>query len=93
MRRNPNMDASHFTRSDGQPVPRSGRAWGGEYVEPFGAEGPVFLLSARNFTPVNYRNPFLGRYESPDDDPGFGIAVALLAEAIAGRPGPRRPIR
>ena len=80
------------------PPPRGGgwppelRHLSGVYVEPFGPNGPAYLLT-RNFTPVNYRNPTKPRYWAESEDPGFGIAVALLADAIAGRPGPSIPIR
>lgn len=88
----PNVPASLLRRADGQPWPESPRSWGGSYVEPFGPTGPAYLLT-RNHTPVNHANPLKPRYWDDASDPGFGIAVGLLADAIAGRPGPRRPIR
>lgn len=81
-----------FPRPGGGAWPAETRGWGGRYVEPFGPDGPAYLLT-RNFTPVNYRNPAKPRYWDESEDPGFGIAVALLADAIAGRPGPSVPIR
>jgi hypothetical protein len=86
-----NVPATLLKRADGQPWPDEARSWGGSYVEPFGPGGPAFFLT-RNHTPVNYMNPFKPRYWDDHGDPGFGIAVGLLAEAIAGRPDPRRPI-
>ena len=81
-----------FPRPGGGAWPAESRTWAGRYVEPFGPSGPAFILT-RNFTPVNYRNPSKPRYWNETEDPGFGLAVALLADAIAGRPGPAVPIR
>jgi hypothetical protein len=61
-------------------------------VAPFGNEGPAFVLT-RNFTPLNYKNHYVARYAPLEEDHGFGIAISLLADAIAGRTGPPRPIR
>lgn len=81
--------ATHFRRADGRPWPE-GTNWGGELIEPFGPDGPAFLVT-RNFTPVNYASPWRGRYESLDNH-NFGLAVGLLADAIAARPPPTRPL-
>lgn len=86
------VGAYMFPRPGGGAWPAESRAWSGRFVEPFGPQGPAYLLT-RNFTPVNYRNPSKPRYWNESADPGFGIAVALLADAIAGRPGPSVPIR
>jgi membrane-bound lytic murein transglycosylase B len=79
-----------FPRPGGGRWPAESRGWGGRYVQPFGPSGPAYILT-RNFTPVNYRNPSKPRYWDESEDPGFGLAVALLADAIAGRPGPSVP--
>jgi len=86
------VGAYMFPRPRGGPWPAESHRWSGRFVEPFGPGGPAYILT-RNFTPVNYRNPSKPRYWAESDDPGFGIAVALLADAIAGRPGPSIPIR
>ena len=86
------VGAYMFPRPGGGAWPPESRSWSGRFVEPFGPDGPAYLLT-RNFTPVNYRNPSKPRYWNESEDPGFGLAVALLADAIAGRPGPSVPIR
>lgn len=87
-----NVGAYLFPRPGGGTWPSAMANMSGRYVEPFGADGPAYLLT-RNFMPVNYRNPTKPRYWNADEDPGFGIAVALLADAIAGRPERSLPIR
>jgi membrane-bound lytic murein transglycosylase B len=79
-----NVSVGMFPRPGGGAWPSHTRSWGGRYVEPFGPTGPAYLLT-RNFTPINYRNPSKPRYWNESEDPGFGLAVALLADAIAGR--------
>ena len=86
------VGAYMFPRPRGGAWPPESRGWSGRYVEPFGPTGPAFILT-RNFTPINYRNPSKPRYWNESEDPGFGLAVALLADAIAGRPGPSVPVR
>ena len=86
------VGAYMFPHPLGASWPPESRAWSGRFVEPFGPDGPAYLLT-RNFTPVNYRNPSKPRYWNESEDPGFGLAVALLADAIAGRPGPSIPVR
>jgi membrane-bound lytic murein transglycosylase B len=89
----PSLALEHFPRPGGGAWPTEWlRAGGGRFVAPFGDQGPFFVLM-RNFTPLNYKNPYVARYASLDEDPGFGIAISLLADAIAGRPGPSRAIR
>jgi membrane-bound lytic murein transglycosylase B len=90
---NQNVHATWLAPADGRAWLPEETRWFGRYFEPFGPDGPVYLAASRNFTPVSYRNPFLARYEDGDNHPGFGMAVGLLADAIAGRPGPTRPIR
>jgi membrane-bound lytic murein transglycosylase B len=85
------VGAYMFPRPGGGAWPPESHNWSGRFVEPFGAAGPAYLLT-RNFKPINYRNPSKPRYWNESEDPG-GIAVALLADAIAGRPGPAVPIR
>lgn len=81
--------ARYFKRIDGRPWPSD--TWAGTPITPFGASGPTFLIT-RNETPINVASPFRGRWEDwrGHDLP---IAVGLLADAIAGRPEPTRPIR
>jgi membrane-bound lytic murein transglycosylase B len=87
-----NTAAIIFTRWDGTPWPDWARSFSGTYIEPYGRSGPAFLLS--NWaTPVNYRNPAKQRYWSDTEDMGFGLAVALLGETIAGRPLPPLPAK
>lgn len=86
------LGLQYFRRPGGGAWPAEWLRAGGRFVAPFGDEGPFFVLT-RNFTPLDYKNPFLPRYAPMDQEFGFGIAVSLLAEAIAGRPGPTRPIR
>lgn len=86
-----NIGVILLQRADGRPWPEQARSWGGSYAEPFGPAGPAYFLT-RNHTPVNSANPFRPRYWNDENDPGFGIAVGLLAEAIAGRPIPTRPL-
>lgn len=90
--RSGSVGAYMFPRPGGGAWSPESHTWSGRYVEPFGVGGPAYLLT-RNFTPINYRNPSKPRYWNESEDPGFGMAVALLADAIAGRPGPTVPIR
>ncbi|MFN3944219.1 MAG: lytic murein transglycosylase [Allosphingosinicella sp.] len=86
----PSSIALAYLRSpDGRPWPEAWRSAGGELVRPFGEDGPLFLTT-RNATPLNHASPFRSRYGTP---PGIGFAFAaqLLADRIAGRPGPRLP--
>ena len=85
-----NVPAQILRRWDGRAWTRAQRAWSGTYVEPFGVDGPAFLLLLPA-TPVNMLNPARPRYFDDTKDLGFGLAAGLLAEAIAGRPLP--PIR
>jgi membrane-bound lytic murein transglycosylase B len=89
---NSTVSVSMFRRPGGGSWPAETRSWGGRYVEPFGRTGPAYILT-RNFTPINYRNPSKPRYWNESEDPGFGLAVALLADAIAGRRRPSTTIR
>jgi membrane-bound lytic murein transglycosylase B len=91
MRTRSGIGATYLKRPGDAPWPAEAARWAGQYVEAYGPSGPAFLLT-RNFTPVNYQNPSNALYNRLEDDPGFGLAVALLAEAIAGRPAPSRPI-
>ncbi|HEX2802753.1 MAG TPA: lytic murein transglycosylase, partial [Sphingomicrobium sp.] len=77
--------ATYFERWDGKPWTRTTGGWSGRYVEPFGKQGPAFLLPMAA-TPLNFRDPYMEGYSERGD--GFAIAAALLAEAIAGRPTP-----
>jgi membrane-bound lytic murein transglycosylase B len=79
----------YFRKPGGGPWPREWRHFHGRYVAPFGKDGPFYILTI-NFTMLNYKNPYVPRYEGLDEDHGFGIAIWLLAEAIAGRPVPAR---
>ena len=89
MARGGGISATYFRRADGALWPE-GTHWGGELIEPAGPDGPAFLVT-RNFTPVNYASPWRGRY-GPLDNHDFGLIVGLLAEAIAGRAPPSRPL-
>lgn len=82
------LRADLFRRTDGQPLPPS---WSGVPITPFGTSGPTFLLT-RNETPVNVMSPFRGKWEDWRGQE-LAVAVGLLADAIAGRPAPTRPIR
>jgi membrane-bound lytic murein transglycosylase B len=82
------LRADLFRRVDGQPLPPS---WSGVPITPFGPSGPTFLLT-RNETPVNVMSPFRGKWEDWRGQE-LAVAVGLLADAIAGRPAPTRPIR
>jgi membrane-bound lytic murein transglycosylase B len=86
------LGLQYFQRPGGGAWPIEWLRSGGRFVEPFGKEGPAFVLT-RNFTPLNYQNHYVARYAPLEEDHGFGIAISLLADAIAGRPGPSRPIR
>ena len=87
-----NTAASILTRWDGQPWSDANRRLSGTYLEPYGKAGPAFLLS-QWATPLNHRNPIKPLYFDDTADMGFGLAVALLGEAIAGRPLPPLPPR
>jgi membrane-bound lytic murein transglycosylase B len=79
----------YFKRVDGKPWPSD--AWAGNPFTPFGSSGPTFLMT-RNAWSVNVASPFRerhGDYSGMD----LPVAVGLLADAIAGRPGPSKPIR
>ena len=77
---------TYFKRWDGKPWNTVSAKWTGRYVEPFGQEGPAFLLPMAA-TPINFRDPYTEGYSERGSD-GFALAAALLAEAIAGRPIP-----
>jgi membrane-bound lytic murein transglycosylase B len=82
------LRADLFRRIDGQPLPPS---WSGVPITPFGPSGPTFLLT-RNETPVNVMSPFRAKWGDWRGQE-LALAVGLLADAIAGRPGPTRPVR
>lgn len=84
------IGAMELRRADGQPWGPEWQRQGGRIIAPFGPSGPTFLVT-RNFQVLNYASPFRSRYGEPAND-GFALAVALLAERIAGRPPPTRPI-
>jgi membrane-bound lytic murein transglycosylase B len=86
------LGLQYFRRPGGGAWPIEWLRSGGRFVAPFGNEGPAFVLT-RNFTPLNYKNHYVARYAPLEEDHGFGIAISLLADAIAGRTGPSRPIR
>lgn len=88
MEANNSIHHRQLRRADGRPWP-AGPEWGGEYVRPFGEGGPAFLIGP-NATPVHAASPFRDIYGPYDRD--LALAVGLLADAIAGRPGPTRPI-
>ena len=78
-------------RVDGQPWPAGAESmFGWNSVVRVGRDGPTFVTS-RNLEPIGYQDPFRPYYHGAPE-PGFAIAVALLAERIAGRPAPSRPI-
>jgi membrane-bound lytic murein transglycosylase B len=83
------IKAEYFKRVDGQPWPSE--TWGGKPITPFGPSGPTFLLTS-NETPVNVMSPFRAKWGDWKGQE-LAVAVGLLADAIAGRPGPTRPIR
>jgi membrane-bound lytic murein transglycosylase B len=76
---------------DGRPWPDAWAAASGEILQPFGPEGPYYLAT-RNFTPLNFADPHRSRH-GPPRGPGFALAMTVLAERIAGRPGPDVPGR
>lgn len=78
-------------RADGRAWPVDRAAYQGRLLSPAGEAGPTYLVTV-NFDYMNYQNPFLPRYGSIEEREGFALAIALLADAIAGRPGPTRPI-
>ncbi len=80
------MTATYFKRWDGAPWPAAAIRWYGRYTEPFGKDGPAFLLMGAA-DPIAYRDPYRDYYEG-NAERGFVLAVGLLAEAIAGRPIP-----
>jgi membrane-bound lytic murein transglycosylase B len=79
-------------RADGKPWPEDmERFFGWQPIQPSGPQGPTFLASS-NLRLLGLQSPFLGYYwNQPDQE--FAIAIAILAERIAGRPGPKRPLR
>lgn len=81
--------ARYFKRVNGAPWPSD--TWAGRPITPFGPTGPTFLLT-RNETPVNVMSPFRGKWEDWKGEE-LAVAIGLLADAIAGRPEPTRPIR
>jgi membrane-bound lytic murein transglycosylase B len=79
-------------RIDGRPWPSAGESvFGWNSAMRLGSDGPTYLVS-RDVLAIGYQDPFREAYYG-EPAQGFGIAVALLAEQIAGRPGPSRPIR
>jgi membrane-bound lytic murein transglycosylase B len=84
-----NVRLTSLRSPDGRPWPEAWEVASGELVRPFGEQGPLYLAT-RNFTPLSFASPFRDRYGTPRG-PGFALAVTVLAERIAGRPGPRVP--
>jgi membrane-bound lytic murein transglycosylase B len=84
------IGAIQLRRADGHPWGPEWQRQSGHILAPFGPGGPLFLVT-RNFQSLNYASPFRARYAEPAND-GFALAVALLAEQIAGRAAPTRPI-
>jgi membrane-bound lytic murein transglycosylase B len=84
--------AGAHRRVDGKPWPASAEdSYGWQPLQPAGRQGPNYLVS-RNFRMLGFQSPYLDYYWSqPDED--YALAIAFLAERIAGRPGPSRPIR
>lgn len=80
------MTVTYFDRYDGSKWPAEAIRWYGRYTEPFGRNGPAFLLMGAA-EPIAFRDPYRPYYEG-DVERGFVLAVGLLAEAIAGRPIP-----
>ena len=80
------MTVTYFDRYDGQKWPAGAIRWYGRYSEPFGKDGPAFLLMGAA-DPIAFRDPYRDYYEG-NVERGFVLAVGLLAEAIAGRPIP-----
>jgi membrane-bound lytic murein transglycosylase B len=79
-------------RIDRKPWPeRAESMFGWRSVVRLGRDGPTYVVS-RNLDPIGYQDPFRPYYYG-EPERGFAIAVALLAERIAGRAGPSRPIR
>lgn len=78
-------------RVDGQPWPAGAEGlYGWNSVIRIGSNGPTYVVS-RDLEAIGYQDPFRTFYYSePERD--FAIAVWLLAEQIAGRPAPSRPI-
>ena len=86
----PNVPPGILQRWDGQPWKPEERGHGGTYIEPWGKEGPAFIM-LRPAWPVNSQNPVLPMYAGSDTDMGFALAASLLADAIAGRALPPLP--
>jgi membrane-bound lytic murein transglycosylase B len=84
------IGAIELRRADGQPWGPEWQRQGGRILTPFGPDGPLFLVT-RNFQILNFASPFRARFADPAND-GFALAVALLAERIAGRAAPTPPI-
>ena len=85
-----NVPTGILRRWDGKPWSDEQRNWSGTYVEPYGSDGPAFLMLMPAW-PVNSLNPVKPRYFDHNEDWGFALAVGLLADAIAGRPVPPLP--
>jgi membrane-bound lytic murein transglycosylase B len=85
-----NVPTGILRRWDGRPWKDSERSWSGTYLEPYGDQGPAFLMLFPAW-PVNSRNPARPRYFDETKDFGFALAAGLLADAIAGRPLPPLP--
>lgn len=85
-----NVPTGILKRWDGRPWTDAQRSWSGTYIEPYGDDGPAFLMLMAAW-PVNSRNPARPRYFNETDDMGFALAAGLLADAIAGRPVPTLP--
>ena len=79
-------------RVNGKPWPVSAEgAYGWQPLQPLGRQGPTYLVS-RNFRTLGFQSPYLGyHWSQPDED--YALAIAFLAERIAGRSGPSRPLR
>jgi membrane-bound lytic murein transglycosylase B len=78
-------------RVDGRPWPAGAESmFGWNSVVRIAPDGPTYVTS-RNLEPIGYQDPFRQFYYG-EPERGFAIAVALLADRIAGRPGPSRPI-
>lgn len=87
--RNAYYDPRDMRRADGKPWGELAQHFAGRIYAPAGPEGPHFMTSI-NFRLLWQANETVARRPEAERD-GYALAIALLAQRIAGGPPLKRP--